>query len=248
MNRYDHARGEAAAAITEWLSKPAEAIFRVEIAQELYYLLFFPAPGWEERLMKVKTAEFVTSAFWPADYPREQLPEVAFSGRSNVGKSSMINSLLNRRAMAKVSGTPGRTRTINFFRINRAMYIVDLPGYGYAKVSRAMRAEWKKVVESYLRGNEHLCAVVVILDSRREPSAGDRDLVDWLRREQVQVIPVVTKSDKLSRNALSRQMGVIADKLDLERSELEPFSARTGLGKARLWGRINSSVEEKRSG
>jgi len=196
--------------------------------------------------MKIKTAEFVTSAFWPDDYPRENLPEVAFAGRSNVGKSSMINSLLNRRSLARISGTPGRTRTINFYKINQAMYFVDLPGYGYAKVSRAMRAEWKKVVESYLNGNEQLCAVVVILDSRRVPSSGDLDLVDWLRHKKIQVIPVATKADKLSKSKLNRHLGLIADKLDLERGEMEPFSARTGLGRAGLWGRIGNAVAERR--
>jgi len=196
--------------------------------------------------MKIKTAEFVTSAFWPDDYPRENLPEVAFAGRSNVGKSSMINSLLNRRSLARISGTPGRTRTINFYKINQAMYFFDLPGYGYAKVSRAMRAEWKKVVESYLNGNEQLCAVVVILDSRRVPSSGDLDLVDWLRHKKIQVIPVATKADKLSKSKLNRHLGLIADKLDLERGEMEPFSARTGLGRAGLWGRIGNAVAERR--
>ena len=192
--------------------------------------------------MKIKTVEFVTSAVRPEGYPREKLPEIAFAGRSNVGKSSMINALVNRRALAKVSGTPGRTRLINFFKINDGIHFVDLPGYGYAKVSMSMRAEWKGLVERYLLGSELLRAIVVILDARHKPTAMDCDLVDWLHLQGIPMIPVATKSDKLSKNNLQKQLALISKTLDLAPGELESFSVKDGQSRARLWRRINEAI------
>ena len=132
--------------------------------------------------MKIKSAEFVTSAVQPSQYPPEELPEFAFSGRSNVGKSSLINTLVNRKKLVQTSSTPGKTRLVNFFRVNDALMLVDLPGYGYARVSEAERQKWRPMVEQYLSGRKTLKAVIVILDARRDPAKADTQLLDWLAR------------------------------------------------------------------
>ncbi|MFQ5693763.1 MAG: ribosome biogenesis GTP-binding protein YihA/YsxC, partial [Nitrospinota bacterium] len=152
--------------------------------------------------MKVSAAEFETSAVHPADYPPGPEPEVAFAGRSNVGKSSMMNALLGRRGLVKTSSTPGKTQTLNFFRVRagkRRFRFVDLPGYGYAKVPERVRQNWGKMIEAYLEGRAQLRGVVVILDIRRGVMEMDRQLVEWLAAKGIETLVVLTKADKLSR-------------------------------------------------
>lgn len=184
-------------------------------------------------------ADFIITAVKPSGYPPPGPPEVAFSGRSNVGKSSLINTLTKRKKLVRVSGTPGRTQQINFFSINQdALRLVDLPGYGYAKVPMAVKAAWRPMVEAYLSGRETLAAVVVILDIRREPTADDFMLLDWLRSLRVTTLVAITKADKLSNN---QQVSRLA-KLRPALAPFDPtptlFSALTGQGREKLWERI----------
>jgi GTP-binding protein len=190
--------------------------------------------------MKIKSAEFVTSAVQPTQYPPEELPEFAFSGRSNVGKSSLINTLVNRKKLVQTSSTPGKTRLVNFFRVNDALMLVDLPGYGYARVSEAERQKWRPMVEQYLSGRKTLRAVIVILDARREPGKTDTQLLDWLARIGIPRIIAVTKCDKLSKTDLAKQVRLIAQGLALPHEELVLFSAKTHLGRDALWRAISN--------
>lgn len=184
-------------------------------------------------------AVFVTSAFDESQYPPPDRPEVAFSGRSNVGKSTLINVLLNRKKIARTSSTPGRTQSINFFSVDDRLYLVDLPGYGFARVPPGMKKSWGEMVETYLRKRSNLNTVVVILDIRRDPSSGDLNLLGWLNRYGRHAIVVLTKADKLSRNqSLSRAklIGAQLDHLLPEKTVL--FSAKTRQGREQIWGRI----------
>lgn len=190
--------------------------------------------------MNIKSAEFVTSAVKPSQYPPPGRPEIAFAGRSNVGKSSLMNTLLGSKNLVKTSSTPGRTQTINFFLINDQFSFVDLPGYGYAKVPKAVRKSWGPMVEKYLKTREGLCAVVVILDIRRLPNQGDHDLLAWLAHYKIPVILVLTKADKLKKNKQNQQRNAIARELSIDSSLLTLFSATTGLGKRELLATIEA--------
>jgi len=185
--------------------------------------------------MKIKSVAFVKSAVKPSQYPLPERPEVAFAGRSNVGKSSLINTLLGRKNLVKTSSTPGRTQTLNFFLINDGFYITDLPGYGYARVPQGVRKKWGPMVETYLKSRTGLGAVVVILDIRRLPNQGDHDLLEWLAHYKIPEIVVLTKADKLKRNKQVHQRALIAEDLGRDPSLLSVFSATTGLGKQALW-------------
>ncbi len=193
--------------------------------------------------MKIKSAQFIKSAKAPAQYPPATFPEVAFAGRSNVGKSTLINVLTNRKKLAATSATPGKTRLVNFFLLNGNLGIVDLPGYGFAKVPLATRKEWGPMVESYLRNRPNLKLVILLLDSRRTPSDGDLQLIDWLKTFGNDFLLVVTKADKLSRSELNRQSAVIRKALGVEQHELIFFSAKTGEGKDAVWGEIRKKIE-----
>jgi len=192
--------------------------------------------------MHVKSAEFVTSAVKPDQYPEARLPEIAFAGRSNVGKSSLINTLVNRKRLVKTSSTPGRTQLINFFIINQAFHLVDLPGYGYARVPAAIKKKWGPMIEGYLQQRTSLQAVTLIMDIRRTPKAEERNFIDWLHMYDIPVIPVLTKADKLSKNKQNKQVQLIAAALDLGREQLTLFSAKSRLGKDRLWKTIAALV------
>lgn len=204
--------------------------------------------------MNIKSAEFVTSAVKPSQYPPSGRPEIAFAGRSNVGKSSLINALLGRKNLVKTGSTPGRTQTINFFLINDSLYFVDLPGYGYAKVPMAVRKTWGPMVERYLKtrragkpsgleASQGLCAVVVILDIRRLPNQGDHDLLAWLTRYKIPALGVLTKADKLKKNKQDKQRNSIARELSTDPSFLTLFSATTGLGKQQLWKAVEALLQ-----
>jgi GTP-binding protein len=168
---------------------------------------------------------------WRPDSP---LPEIAFAGRSNVGKSSLLNTLVRRKSFARVSRTPGRTREINFFRINNAFVLVDLPGYGYARVSKEKKAEWRPLIESYLRRTSQLRGIVLLLDIRREPSDDDRAMLDFLAEMEVPTIVALTKTDKLSKKAAGERVAEIARELSLESEQVIPFSSHSGDGRVEL--------------
>jgi GTP-binding protein len=194
--------------------------------------------------MKILSADFVKTAKLPADYPAPEYPEVAFSGRSNVGKSSLINSLVQRHKLARVSAKPGHTRALNFYLINGRYSFTDLPGYGYARVADAERAEWKTMVETYLGRRSNLKAVVVIVDIRRGPEEEERHLIGYLRAQQTNVVLVATKADKLGKNQRVRPLRDMAAALALPPGAVIPYSAETGEGRELLWKRLRAHLEE----
>lgn len=193
--------------------------------------------------MNVNQADFIKSAAKPKDYPPPGLPEVAFVGRSNVGKSSLINVLAGRKGLVRTSSTPGRTQLINFFDINGILTLVDLPGYGYAKAPPEVRKQWGPMIETYLASRESLKAVVLILDIRREPSDGDLQMLRWLEIYNIPPILVVTKCDKLSKNELAKQKAVIASVIKRDRDMLLPFSALSKEGRDGIWIEIGKILE-----
>lgn len=181
--------------------------------------------------MKIKKAELAATAVRQNQYPADDMPEVAFAGRSNVGKSSLINMLLNRKNLARVSGSPGKTRTINFYEINDSFRIVDLPGYGYAKVAKNVTDNWGKMMETYLAGRDGLRKVIQLVDIRHEPTAQDVQMYEWLRYYGLSGVVAVTKADKVSRNEMAKNIALIRRKLDLSEEDIViPVSAlkRTG--------------------
>jgi GTP-binding protein len=182
--------------------------------------------------MKISSVEFAGAAAKPGAYPKLAYPEIAFAGRSNVGKSSLINRLLDRK-IARTSSTPGRTQQLNFFVVNQQLTFVDLPGYGYAKVSKQERQQWQRLIESYLINARNLRGVVIIVDIRRGPEEEEAALCDFLTHHQRSFILVATKCDKLKRSQLEQQRKMIASRL----GSIPPllFSAESGLGKEALW-------------
>lgn len=193
-------------------------------------------------IMIIKSAEFVTSAVKPSQYPPPELPEVAFVGRSNVGKSSLINTLVNRKRLVKTSSTPGRTQLINFFNINGSFSFVDLPGYGYAKVPDRVKKDWAVMIETYLSKRETLKGVVLIMDIRRIPDHKDKDLIDWLIYFNIPKILVLTKTDKFSKAKGKNQHDLIAESLLVNRDDLLFFSAKSRLGKDHVWSAIEGLI------
>jgi GTP-binding protein len=182
---------------------------------------------------------FLKSAFAESHYPPPDRPEVAFAGRSNVGKSSLINTLVHRKNLAKTSATPGRTQSLNFFFVADRFYLVDLPGYGYAVASREAKKSWQSMIETYLLKRDNLKAVVVILDIRRDPGKGDMELIRWLREYRRRVILVLTKSDKLSRRQVITRTQLILQELKTISEEVPTvFSAKTREGREEIWGKI----------
>ncbi|PYO05036.1 MAG: YihA family ribosome biogenesis GTP-binding protein [Gemmatimonadetes bacterium] len=175
--------------------------------------------------------------------PESSLPEIAFAGRSNVGKSSLLNVLVRRKSFARVSRTPGRTREINFFRVNNAFVLVDLPGYGYARISKEQKAEWKPLIEAYLRRTTQLRGIVLLLDIRREPSDDDRAMLDFLAELEVPTIVALTKTDKLSKLAARERVAEISGALSLESDQVIPFSAVSGEGRVELLEAITDLLE-----
>ncbi|MBS5885860.1 ribosome biogenesis GTP-binding protein YihA/YsxC [Clostridium tertium] len=200
--------------------------------------------------MKIKNSDFVISAVKKEQYPITGLPEIAFVGRSNVGKSSIINALTNRKKLAKVSQTPGKTRLINFFIINGdEFYLVDLPGYGYAKVSKTEKASWGKTIETYLNGRQELKRVVLLVDSRHKPTADDIQMHEWIKFYGYDEVVIATKSDKLSNNELRKSEKVIRETLNLGKEDkLYFFSSLNKKGKDELvdnlFGPIVQKIEE----
>ena len=177
---------------------------------------------------------FVKSVYKTSQLPEPDLPEIAFAGRSNVGKSSLINKLLNRRKLVKVSSRPGKTQSLNFFQAAGQLYLVDLPGYGYAKVSRKLRNDWQGLISSYLLNRPTLCCVVVIVDIRHETKALDLELVSWLRGGQIPFLVVYTKIDKLKKGKVASQARILDSGLGLRPEQRLLFSAKSGEGKENL--------------
>lgn len=190
--------------------------------------------------MKVTSAEFVKSAFERSHWTSDGLPEISFLGRSNVGKSSLLNSLLNRKGLARTSNTPGRTQSINFFLVNERFYFTDLPGYGYAKVSKSMRSDWGKMAEQYLSDRLELALSIQLVDSRHEPTELDLQLNEWLTANNKPRLIVATKADKLSNNELSKSIAKIEKTLPGAR--IIAFSAKTGRGRDAVWSEIEESI------
>lgn len=192
--------------------------------------------------MIIKSAEFVKSAANPSQYPPAALPEIAFSGRSNVGKSSLINTLVNRKNLVKTSSTPGRTQLINFFIINNAFSFVDLPGFGYAKVPDSIKNTWGPMIETYLKTRKTLKGAVLVMDIRRTPGMPELNFIEWLRYYHIPCIKILTKSDKLSKIKQKNQYAAISKALGVHNEDLILFSARSRMGKDDVWKAIEALI------
>ena len=197
--------------------------------------------------MKIISAEFLTGAVSCKQYPSSLFPELAFVGRSNVGKSSLINSLLNRKKLVKTSQTPGKTQEINFFKINNDFIFADLPGYGFAKVPQSVQRRWRKMIENYLLRRQTLLAVIFIIDLRRDPSPLDLDLQRWLEACGVEYLLVGTKVDKLSQSEIKKQVNKLnIAYFDGGKGELLIYSSKSSRGRKELWSEITFRLEEFR--
>jgi GTP-binding protein len=183
---------------------------------------------------------FLTSVFDVRQLPAPEIPEIAFAGRSNVGKSSLLNRLIKRKKLVKTSSKPGKTQSLNFFLLDNCIYLVDLPGYGYAKVSKKMQAAWQELITVYLETRENLKCVVVIVDLRHELKIADLQLVDWLRSNGVPFLLVYTKADKLSANQRSKNAAVLDAGFGVTKSERQLFSAKTGMGRENILQALDS--------
>jgi GTP-binding protein len=204
------------------------------------------APDAESDRLIIRNVEFIGGMAERHGWrPDSSLPEIAFAGRSNVGKSSLLNTLVRRKSFARVSRTPGRTREINFFRINNQFVLVDLPGYGYARISKEKKAEWRPLISSYMRRTTQLRGIVLLLDIRREPSDDDRAMLDFLAETEVPAIVALTKVDKLSKTAGRERAADIARDLALEPEQVIPFSSQTGEGRSELLEAIMDLVESR---
>ena len=186
--------------------------------------------------MQWEKTEFYASYGIKSQLPEENLPEIAFSGRSNVGKSTLINRLCNRKNLARVSSVPGKTATVNFYNADNKLYIVDLPGYGYAKVSEQEKAKWGQLIERYLHGSELLKAVFLLIDIRHDPSANDKMMYDWIVAQGYNPIIIATKLDKIKRSQIQKQVKAIKEGLKLQPGTVViPFSAETKQGREEIW-------------
>jgi GTP-binding protein len=192
--------------------------------------------------MRITSAEFLKSSFQESDWPRDSKPEIAFMGRSNVGKSSVINSLLNTRGLARTSNTPGRTQSLNFFDINNSFRFVDLPGFGYARVPKSLRSGWGQMVTSYLAKRQQLVLSIQLVDSRHEPTKLDLQLHEWLQHSAKPRLIVATKSDKLSNNDL--KMSLKRARRVFKAATVIAFSAKSGSGRNELWHTIEDALAD----
>lgn len=186
--------------------------------------------------MIIKNINLETVCGITSKLPQNDKPEIAFAGKSNVGKSSLINALMNRKSYARISATPGKTQTINFYNINDTMYLVDLPGYGYAKVSQKEKEQWGKMIERYLHGSTQLRAVFLLIDIRHEPSANDKMMYDWIVRQGYNPIIIATKLDKLKRSQIDKHLKMVRQGLQLvPGTRIIPFSSVTKQGRDEVW-------------
>ena len=191
--------------------------------------------------MVIKQAELDIVCGVTSKLPDTGMPEVAFAGKSNVGKSSLINGLMNRKSLARTSGQPGKTQTINFYKVNGEMYLVDLPGYGYAKVSQAKKEKWGKMIEKYLHTSKNLKAVFLLIDIRHEPSANDRQMYDWILHNGYEPIIIATKLDKLKRSQVQKHLKMVREGLQVKKgTAVIAYSAETKQGREEIWELIDS--------
>ncbi|MFK9091271.1 ribosome biogenesis GTP-binding protein YihA/YsxC [Bacillus salipaludis] len=191
--------------------------------------------------MKVVSSDIVISAVKPEQYPETELPEFALAGRSNVGKSSFINKMLNRKGLARISSKPGKTQTLNFYLINEILHFVDVPGYGYAKVSKTERAAWGKMIETYFTRREQLRAAVLIVDLRHPPTNDDVMMYDFLKHYEIPCIIIATKADKIPKGKWQKHLKVTRETLELDKNDhLILFSSETGEGKNQAWQILQS--------
>ncbi|GGD54477.1 ribosome biogenesis GTP-binding protein YihA/YsxC [Paenibacillus nasutitermitis] len=195
--------------------------------------------------MNINKAEFVISAVEPSQYPEDALPEIALAGRSNVGKSSLINKLIQRKNLARTSSQPGKTQQLNYYRIEERLYFIDFPGYGYAKVSKTQREQWGKMIERFLQNRQPLKMVMLIIDVRHEPSKDDKMMYDWLKFYDIPVCIVVTKADKIPRSKWDKHIKMIKNTLGtLPGEPIVLFSSETGLGRDEVWSIIVERISE----
>lgn len=193
--------------------------------------------------MVIKNVQLETVCGITSKIPENTLPEIAFAGKSNVGKSSLINALLNRKSLARTSAKPGKTQTINFYNINEAMYLVDLPGYGYAKVSEQEKIQWGKLIERYLNGSKQLKAVFLLIDIRHDPSANDKMMYDWIIDQGFEPIIIATKLDKLKRSQIQKHVKMVKEGLNLlPGTKVIPFSSETKQGRDELWEFVETEL------
>lgn len=193
--------------------------------------------------MEVNNVSLAAVAVKYSQYPIDGKTEIAFVGKSNVGKSSLINALINRKALARTSGQPGKTRTINFYNVEDKLYFVDLPGYGYAKISKTEQEKWASMIESYLKNREQLKYIIMLIDIRHEPGANDKMMYEWLKHYGFKIIIVATKKDKIGKNQVAKNLSIIRKSLNLDNTELLlSFSSENKQGKEELWNVIDSSI------
>ncbi len=193
--------------------------------------------------MHVKNVNLETVCGITSTLPENDKPEIAFAGKSNVGKSSLINGLMNRKSYARTSSQPGKTQTINFYNINEELYFVDLPGYGYAKVSEALKAKWGKMIENYLKTSKQLKIVFLLLDIRHEPSANDRLMYDWIVHQGYEPVIIATKLDKINRSQKDKQIKLIRQGLGAKSTtRILPFSALSKQGRDEIWDLIEENI------
>lgn len=200
--------------------------------------------------MKIKSVNLETICGITSKLPENKLPEIAFAGKSNVGKSSLINALMNRKSYARTSAQPGKTQTINFYNINQELYFVDLPGYGYAKVSKELKEKWGKMIERYLHRSRQLRLVFLLIDIRHEPSANDCIMYNWIIEQGFYPVIIATKLDKINRSQVAKQLKIIRDKLKVvPDTPMVPFSALTKQGREEIWDLIKKwGLEEENGG
>ncbi len=193
--------------------------------------------------MNVNNVELEAVAVKKEQYPTGDLFEVAFAGKSNVGKSSLINAMINRKALARTSGSPGKTRTINFYNVENVVRFVDLPGYGYARISKSEQEKWGKMIEGYLKNREPLKGIILLIDIRHEPGENDKMMYEWLKHYGHKIIIAATKSDKLKRSQINKHISIISKSLGLEKDDLIiPFSSENKSGKDELWEIIENII------
>lgn len=194
-----------------------------------------------ENTMIIKSAELETVCGITSTFPENDKIEIAFAGKSNVGKSSLINALVNRKALARTSSQPGKTQTINFYKVNDEVYFVDLPGYGYAKVSEEVKAKWGNLIERYLNKSEMLKAVFLLVDIRHEPSANDKNMYEWIVYQGYDPIIIATKLDKIKRSQVAKHVKMLRTGLNVKPgTKVIPFSATTKQGREEIWELICS--------
>ena len=196
--------------------------------------------------MVIKTVNLETVCGITSKIPDNQLPEIAFAGKSNVGKSSLINAMMNRKSLARTSSQPGKTQTINFYNINDAMYLVDLPGYGYAKVAESEKVKWGKMIENYLHTSKQLKAVFLLIDIRHTPGTNDKTMYDWIVYQGYKPIIIATKLDKLKRSQVQKALKEVRTGLGLNADDIViPFSAATKQGRDEIWALMDELIGEK---